>query len=193
MKELWKDIEGYEGLYQVSNMGRVKALAKKTKTWTGTKSWPERILKPIIQHSGYAHVGLWRQQKCKQSRVHRLVAAAFCMNDDPVHKTQVNHLNENKLDNRASNLCWATPQENTCYGTGIARRIYGRERAVECYSSDGVVERFRSQAEANAWCGIARNDGHIAACCKGRQKTAYGYRWRYIEEVMSDGSAEAES
>lgn len=188
MKELWKDIEGYEGLYQVSNMGRVKALAKKTKTWTGMKSWPERILKPIIQHSGYAHVGLWRRQKCKQSRVHRLVAAAFCTNDDPVHKTQVNHLNENKLDNRASNLCWVTPQENTCYGTGISRRICGREKAVECLSSNGVVRHFRSQAEANAWCGVSRNDGHIAACCRGKQKTAYGYRWRYVEEVMPDGA-----
>lgn len=183
MNEFWKDIKGFEGLYQVSNLGRVKALAKITNTWNGGQYRPSKILKPIIQKSGYAHVGLWRNRVCKQSGLHRLVADAFCSNDDPEHKTQVNHLNENKLDNRACNLEWVTPKQNTNYGGCIARRIYGREVSVECLdkSTGEVVKRFKSQAEANAWCGAARNDSHIASCCKGKQKTAYGYRWRYFE------------
>ena len=179
--EIWKDIPGYEDLYQVSNMGRVRAFPKMLKAGNNKRFSEMRFITPIVQHSGYAHIGLWRNQQCKQARLHRLVAEAFCPNDDPQHKTQVNHINENKLDNRAENLEWVTAKQNTNHGTGIARRIYGRERAVECLNknSNDVIRAFKSQAEANAWCGAARNDGHIAACCNGKQKTAYGYRWRY--------------
>lgn len=183
-QEVWKDIKGYEGIYQVSNMGRVKTLEKKLHTWNGGRTQQETILKPIIQRSGYAHVGLWSSSKCKQSRLHRLVAETFCPNDDPLNKTQVNHINENKLDNRAENLEWVTAKQNTNYGGCIARRIYGREKAVECLSksTQEPIRTFKSQAEANAWCGVARNDGHISACCNHKQKTAYGYRWRYVEK-----------
>ena len=125
-KEEWKAVPGFEDLYEISNLGRLKALAKKVNTWNGGRACQEKLVKPIIQHSGYAHVGLWRNQKCKQARLHRLVAEAFCPNDDPEHKTQVNHLNEDKLDNRACNLQWVTPKENTRYGNCIAKRIYGR-------------------------------------------------------------------
>lgn len=180
MEELWADIDGFEGFYQVSNMGNIRSLDRIIVSKTGKRVWKGQMIKPIIQHSGYAHVGLHSPGFSKQCRLHRLVASAFCPNDDPLHKTQINHLNENKLDNRACNLVWASPKESTNYGGCIARRIYGRERAVECVDSHGdIVHWFRSQAEANAWCGVARNDGHIAACCNGKQKTAYGYRWRY--------------
>lgn len=180
-QEVWKDIDGFVGLYQVSNLGRIKALKKKTKTHNGTKTWPERIVKPIVLHSGYADVGLWRNGTCKRSRVHRLVAYAFCPNDATLFKDQVNHKNENKLDNRAENLEWVTPKENTNFGTCIARRIYGRIAPVDCLDrlTGDVLKTFKSQADANAWCGVARNDGHISQCCKGMQKTAYGYRWQY--------------
>lgn len=189
MEEIWKPVPDFEDLYQVSNLGRMKALAKYTTTWNGKQYHPEQFIKPIVQHSGYAHVGLWRKQKCKQMRLHRIVATVFCPNDDPVNKTQVNHINENKLDNRACNLEWVTPKQNTNHGTAIARRIYGTERAVVCLDKlTGMpVQVFKSQAEANSWCGVSRKDGHISACCKGHQKTAYGYRWRYVEkEVMPD-------
>ena len=181
--EVWKDIPGYEDLYQVSNMGRIRAFPKMTRIGNKKRFCEMRFLSPIVQHSGYAHIGLWRNGDCKQARLHRLVAEAFCVNDNPQCKTQVNHLNEDKLDNRAENLEWVTAKENTNYGTCIERRIYGRERAVECVDMEGNVHcKFRSQAEANSWCGVARNDGHIAACCNGNQKTAYGYRWRYATE-----------
>lgn len=189
MEEIWKPVPEFEDLYQVSNLGRVKALSKRVNTWNGGKCLAEQMIKPVIQHSGYAHIGLWRQQKCKQVRLHRLVATVFCPNDDPSNKTQVNHINENKLDNRACNLEWCTAKQNTNHGTAIARRVYGRERAVECLdkTTGSTVRIFKSQAEANDWCGVSRYDGHISACCNGKQKTAYGYRWRYVEkEVMPD-------
>ncbi|HJA77501.1 MAG TPA: NUMOD4 motif-containing HNH endonuclease [Candidatus Desulfovibrio gallistercoris] len=184
--EIWKDISGYEGLYMVSNMGRVRALAKQLKTSLSNncrRFLPMREISPIVQHSGYAHIGLWRGGQCKQARLHRLVAEAFCPNDDPENKTQVNHKNENKLDNRAENLEWVTPKQNTNHGSAIARRIYGRQKAVDCLDLNGKwLRTFISQADANAWCEVARNDGHIAACCSGKQKTAYGFRWRYAEK-----------
>lgn len=184
-KEVWRDIKGYEGLYQVSNFGRVKALTKRTKTWNGYKTWAEKIIHPIIQRSGYAHVGLWRNQKCKQSRLHRLVAEAFCQNADKENKTIVNHINENKLDNRACNLEWVTCKENTHHGACLVKRgkSISKTRAnkslsVYCYDETGSLIRvFSTCAEANAWLGIPRNNRTIAATCRGEQSTAFGYRW----------------
>lgn len=143
---------------------------------------PERIIKPILQHSGYFHAGLWRNQKCKQIRVHRLVALLFCHNPDPEKYTQVNHINEDKTDNRAENLEWITSKENTLYGTGIKRRAISRGEPVTCYTDEGDIKTFVSQADANEWLGLSRNDNHISQCCKGKQKTAYGYKWRYASK-----------
>ena len=174
----------------MSNLGRIKTLSKIVKTWNGGRRISETIISPIVQHSGYAHVGLWKNQKCKQCRVHRLVAAAFCENDDPKNKTQVNHINENKLDNRAENLEWCSPKYNTNYGSGIRRRSYSRAKRVGAYDikTGKLLHVFDKIVEACRFCGIADNDGHISACCKNRQKTAYGYVWRYIEKgVMPNG------
>lgn len=187
--EEWKDVKGYEGIYQVSSMGRVKALAKHVRTATGARFLPERIISPIVQHSGYAHVGLWWGGVCKQSRLHRLVAEAFCDNGDPIRKTQVNHINEDKLDNRACNLEWCTPKYNTNFGGCISRRTHGREKGVVCFdkATRATIMTFKSQAEANAWCGVARNNSHISQCCTGRQKTAYGYCWGYAQQAHEGG------
>lgn len=189
MEEIWKDIKDYEGIYQISNLGRIKTLAKTVRKWDGTARRAEQILKPIVQKSGYCHIGLWRNGKCKQSRMHRLVAQAFCINDDPKSKTQVNHLNENKQDNRAENLEWVTPRENTLYGNCIEKRTANRNELatnkrlkVACFDikTNCLVKFFNSIASASLWCGVSKNDGHITQCCKGKQKTAYGYRWQYV-------------
>lgn len=190
MEELWKDIPGFEGIYQVSNLGRVKTLSKIVNTRNGGRLIPETIISPIVQNSGYAHVGLWRNRKCKQCRVHRLVAFAFCENDDPTNKTQVNHINENKLDNRAENLEWCSPKYNTNYGNCIRKRSSSRAIPVGAYDikTKKLLYTFNKIIEACRFCGVSDSDGHISSCCKGQQKTAYGYVWRYIEkEVMSNG------
>lgn len=173
--EQWRDISGYEGLYQVSNQGRIKALAKVD---SGGKYWPEKIVKPIRQHSGYLHVGLWWGGKCKQSRIHRLVAQAFLPN--PENKTHVNHLNEKKDDNRVENLQWATPKENTNYGACIEKRARKKSKKVKRIAADGTEKIYASITAALIDNGISPRNGHISQCCKGKQKTAYGYVWRYF-------------
>ena len=113
--EIWKDIKGYEGLYQVSNLGRVKSLPKYHKTKSGYFS-KERIIKTIRNDRGYLMVGLSKDWKKKKVFVHRLVAEAFIPN--PNNYTQINHINEQEKDNNnVDNLEWCTCKYNCNYGT----------------------------------------------------------------------------
>ena len=102
LEEVWKDIPGYEGLYQSSNLGRIKSLRR-----NGT---PERIMKARSDKDGYQILDLRRKYKRKTCRVHRLIALTFL--DNPKDKSEVNHINFNKRDNSVSNLEWMTPDEN---------------------------------------------------------------------------------
>lgn len=111
MEEIWRDIEGYEGHYQVSNLGRVKSLERYMNGRNGGKSLlKERILKPIKNNRGYLNVNLSKNRKRKNANIHRLVAKAFIPNPD--NKPEVNHVDTNKKNNRADNLEWATTKEN---------------------------------------------------------------------------------
>lgn len=108
--EIWKDIEGYKGIYQVRNMGRVRSLTRKV--WNYTK--PGRILRPGSKKNGYLHVCLINGSKReKHAHVHRLVAAAFIPNPDNL--PEVNHKNYDKTDNRVENLEWCTSRYNKAH------------------------------------------------------------------------------
>ena len=111
MKEEWKPIKGYEGLYQVSNLGRVKAL----KVWKVGSGWhdQERIMSPVSHGNGYLYVTLFNDKHRKNHYIHRLGAEAFCIK--PHGKDVVNHKNYDRGDNRADNLEWVTQKENTNY------------------------------------------------------------------------------
>ena len=167
-KEIWKDIKGFEGLYQVSNLGRVKSLKRPY----GLK---EKILKPWITR-GYYQVELCKQSIKKAYLVHRLVWEAF--NGQIPENMQVNHINEIKSDNRLLNLNLMTCKENINWGTGIERCAKKRSKAVLQFTLDNIlVKEFPSINQAARETGF--NQGNISKCSKGKYKQAYGYKWKY--------------
>ena len=165
MDEIWRDIEGYEGLYKISNKGRVKSL----------KWGKERILRPGIDGYGYMFVCLCNDNVMKYFKLHRLVAQAFIPN--LYNKPQVNHLDENKKNNCVDNLEWATAKENINYGTRNERA----SRKILQYSKSGeFIREWQGALEVERVLGI--DNSHINACCRGKRKSAGGFIWKYKEK-----------
>lgn len=138
MNEIWKDIEGYEGLYQVSNLGRVKSLSRKINCRNGhTRISRERILAPIVLMTNYVAVYLGKKNP---KLVHRLVAQAFHQNNE--NKREVNHINGIKPDNRAENLEWVTPSENKIHAfkNSLNVSIKGEARHNSKLTEDEVIQ-----------------------------------------------------
>jgi len=182
--EVWKDIEGYEGLYQVSNMGRVKSLERTFVDKTERKQHIKgRILKLGAGHGGYLKVVLNSNGKKKTVRVHRLVCEAF--HENPENKPCVNHIDEDKTNNVASNLEWCTSTENINHGTRNIRAGKAVAKAlskpVGQYTTNGkFVKVWQSTREVQRQLGFSHvNIGRVA---RGKQKTAYGYVWKYIDD-----------
>ena len=180
MNEIWKDIKGYEGMYQVSNLGRVKSLEKTVAAKNGSKrTIRQRILKPKTERNGYLRVPLNSKGKIKFFYVHRLVCKAF--HENPKNKPEVNHINENKLDNRAYNLEWVTRKENCNHGTHNERVAKAQSKPVGQYTRDGkLIKVWQSAMEVQRQLGFSQSP--ISAVARGKRKTAYGYIWKYIEK-----------
>lgn len=178
MQEVWKDIAGYEGLYQVSNHGRVKSL-ERFNVNTGSYELRERMLKLSHNKRGYPMVMLINKTNRKGKAVHRLVAEAFIPNPDCL--PQVNHKDENKNNNCVDNLEWCDNSYNHNYGTRIERCAAKLKKKVVQYSIGGVFiaeyEGIRDAAKANNF----KSCSCISECCNEKRKTAYGYIWKYKE------------
>ena len=179
IKETWKDIKGYEGLYQVSNIGRVKSLERETFRKDGKKlPLKERILKLRPNKDGYLRVQLCNGSgKTKNFFVHRLVCEAF--HENPKNKPCVNHINEDKSDNRACNLEWCTHKENNNHGTHNARAAKTKSKPVGQYTTDGkLIKIWQSTNEVERQLGFSHS--YISATARGKHKLAYGYVWKYV-------------
>lgn len=181
MNEIWKDIKGFEGLYQVSNYGRVKSLARRVPHIKRTRLLSERILKHQLREDGYLQLNLSTKGKVIKPLIHRLVAEAFIPN--PNNLPQVNHKDENKTNNNVDNLEWCTQQYNSTYGTVIERLQVGNmknRKPVLQYSLNGefITEYESIKAVAIAVNGSGSN---IRNCCTGKKKTAYGYVFKFKE------------
>lgn len=177
--EEWRDVVGYEGLYQVSSMGRVKSLERKLPHWCGgERTVKERFLKPGAAREGYLIVCLSDGGKRKMFFVHRLVCQAF--HDNPENKLDVNHINENKTDNRACNLEWCTRKENCNHGTRNERMAKTKSKPVGQYTLDGeLVKIWPSTMEVQRQTGFGQ--GNISYAANGKYKQAYGFVWKYVE------------
>lgn len=202
MDEIWKDIPGYEGKYEVSNLGNVRSL---NYNHTGEI----KLLKQGTNKKGYKLVNLCKNGKQKCYLIHRLVAMTFIPN--PNNLPIINHKDENKVNNNVNNLEWCTYEYNNNYGTRNERTSeshkgkkgcwYGKQLSEEhkkkiseslkgktskpilMYDKKGkFIRRFNSITEANEYFGKKRNYSSICKCLKGRRKTAYGFIFKYEDK-----------
>ena len=164
LKEIWKDVQGFDGLYQVSNIGRVKSLAT------------NRILKQSIRSDGYLTVSLHKDGKQKSFLAHRLVASAYIGNPD--NYPQINHKDENKTNNCVSNLEWCTPMYNANYGSRNEKGSAAKSIPIICVETG---EEFLGLKMAGKSVGVTNQC--IWNACKGKRKTAGGFHWKYKSEV----------
>lgn len=171
--EEWRDVVGYEGVYQVSNMGRMQSVNRIVKHWRGgLQRLKTKVLCPTIGKRGYCRIGLFKNGQCKRKLVHRLVLEAyigFC----PLGM-ECRHLDDNPSNNHLSNLQWGTPKDN-----GTDRREHGKHiisigRPVK--RSDGKTYPSLQQAADS----VQRSRKVIWNACNGLQATAGGFQWEYV-------------
>lgn len=194
--EVWKDILGFEGIYKISDKGRVKRLPGKIVCKNGViKKLKETILRPQKYSNGYLFYNLSVKGSNKCLNAHRLVAKAFLPNES--NKREVNHINEDKTDNRVENLQWVTHKENINHGTAIARRVQNsnfkgsnnpmfgnigklnpRSKPLIQYDLDGnAIKEFDSVASVNRELGFDLSS--LYAVLNNRRPVYKNFHWKY--------------
>lgn len=193
--EEWRDVEGYEGLYQVSNMGRVKSLVREFKSSNGKGTeyvgrTKMRILKAGFNGDGYLQVALCRNGECKYVKVHKLVAKAFVPNTE--NKPTIDHINTIRHDNRACNLRYFTWKEQIAENKitkerqrkaasewgkkNIKKAIKSNERKVRCITTNKTFNSVKEGAEF-----YKIDPRRISDWCRNKRNTRNGMEWEYID------------
>ena len=178
--EIWKDVFGYEGLYEISNFGNIKSIERLIiRTSKKGIETPQLIKESIKKGSpdkdGYLKVCLWKKGVYKTTSIHRLVALNFIPN--PKNKPQVNHIDENKRNNYINNLEWNTCIENIRHGTGIERSKKSSSKPVMQYTIDGVfIKEYVSVSDTKNF-GFCFQGVHN--CCIGKVKHYKKYVWKF--------------
>lgn len=175
-EEIWKDVKGYEGLYQVSNAGRVKSIDRLVSQQGRARLYRGTIMAQYKNKNGYCAIRLSRNNNKKGFLVHRLVAEAFIQNH--MNLPFVNHKDEKQSNNNVENLEWCTPTYNVNYGTSTLRRSIKMGESVDQYSLDGeLIGNYYSLKQAEKITGVPHSI--INSCCKGKQSSAGGFVWKY--------------
>ena len=184
MKEIWKDIEGFEGKYQVSNLGNVKSL-----NYNGTKF--ARNLRPKKNMNGYLWVDLWENGVPNHFLIHRIVAMTFI--DNPNNYPIINHKDENPLNNTVDNLEWCDYSYNVIYSLerkgkrNNTTRKYTRRKNRDLRNKH-IIQKTKDNRFVREWKDLGEIDcltdmrrWPISECCSGNRKTAYGYKWEFAK------------
>lgn len=192
MMEIWKDVVGYEGLYQVSNLGRVKSLYREF--WCGKdynilKKYPETILTIWLDNGGYEYVTFTRNSKSKKFKVHRLVGEAFIPN--PENKPQIDHIDTIRTNNKVENLRWVTRSENNLNPITLKRysttkmgdknpfkKIKKKVFQIDNQTNE-IVKIWDSAVDAAK--GIGADSSNIYRVIYGEKNTCRGYKWKYAD------------
>lgn len=201
MKEVWQPVKDYEGLYEVSSLGRIRSLNHAVIDSCGKKQhFKGRLLKPCCTSGNYLIVTLHKGSQKKNFLVHRLVASAFVPN--PHNYPQINHKDENKHNNKISNLEWCTAHYNNFYGSHMRRAIVTRrsnvnwkrsivknaearkKTVIQCNMNGQTLKVWPSLSEVEKKLKINRSN--ISACCHGRRENAGGYVWKLVSKEDKD-------
>ena len=168
MVEIWKDIKGYEGLYQVSNIGRVRSLKR--------NNTDGKILKQCINKDGYLRVDLSKNNIKSTKRVHRLVAETFI--DNAKNLPVINHKDENKTNNKVTNLEFCTHQYNSTYKKINIRKGLAQRKPIVQLKNNIQIKIWDSATSASKELRISR--GNIVSVLKGKRKRAGNFEWKYV-------------
>lgn len=213
-EEIWKDIEGYENLYQVSNMGRVRSLDRWVSTVDGKKQlYKSKILTSQYNEHGYNQICLSKNGTTKTHKLHRLIAKAFLPN--PENKPCIDHINTIRTDNRVENLRWCTHSENLSNSITKNRKSNKQKNRLKKKENHPMYQKHHSEESkrkmsksktkyilqiepsTNKIIAIWNNPFSIkkemgidnrtlTKCCKGKKLTHKGFRWVYLDNYLAD-------
>ena len=178
--ELWRPVKGYEGFYEVSNLGRVRSVdrfVRNSHNGDYTVFKKSIIKKPTLDDGGYETITLNKEGRWETRLVHRLVAIAFL--GDPEEGQEVNHKDENKRNNQVSNLEWCSKAYNVRYGTRARRAAAKRSRPVlQCTLDGEIIQEYQSLSSVKE---DGFNPSNVKAVCDGKFSQMNGYGWRWSE------------